>query len=479
VETPHSTNARFGGAHYDRGRAALVVTDLVVTNAAVLRELPHWASGVRGAAADPVTLEGADLAPFCEAALAAGAMAISAAGGTQEAQHLDRLIAEVGSRTSAASEAAAKATTDATVRATEQMTKAAADAQRTINEAAAGAKRVFVEQVAESREQLSVQIGDLVGGDDPVLATKINALLLEFSAKLDHRVGVHTDELFAKATRSLDPRDPTSPMAAVQQQLNVQHQELAKRLGESQKDLGERLEKLSLEVHAATAASGARRQATLVTPLKGGVYAEQVHAQLEAFAVTQGDEYVDASNEVGRLPRCKKGDGVLTSAVGGATASIVIEMTDSDTAPRSWNEYLDEAERNRGALVSLGLVRTPEQLAGADRLRCYGPRRFVLAHDPSTDDLSLLHAVLLLLRGQAILAIGRVGNGDLRLAEGKLTEAVGCLERLAEVQKTAGSIRKGADKIDSDCAGLHTSLSRLLAEASAALGVATNDSAAA
>ena len=155
-------------------------------------------------------------------------------------------------------------------------------------------------------------------------------------------------------------------------------------------------------------------------------------------------------------------------------ARIVVEMTDSDTAPRSWNDYLDEAERNRDAGLSLGLVRTVDQMPGGVRLRNYGHRRFVLAFDPETDDDGLLHAVLLLLRGQAALALGRGPAENLRTAEGKLNEAVRCLERLAEVQKTAGSIRKGADKIDTDCAWMQTAVNRLLAEAGAALGTAAD-----
>lgn len=457
-------------AAYDSTRRALVIHDLVVTDPAVIAEIQHWANGVRGpAVADDADLHGADLAPFCVQALAAGSLAFRGAGGTQEAHHLDRLIADVGARTSTASEEAARTTNAATVRATAALEKAATTAQQSIAEAARFTREALGQQVSESKRQLVEEIARLVGGDDPLLAGKLGGLLAEFGAKLDDRVGQRTDELFVKASRQLDPRDPTSPMAAVTKQLGEQHTTLLTQLGEGQKDLTERLEALSIAVHSSAASTEAASRTANVTTLKGSMYADAVHTQLAAFAATQGDEYLDTSGETGYLPRCKKGDGVLVVPTGATAAHVVIEMTDSDTVVRRWNDYLDEAERNRGAIVGLGLVRTVDQMPDGQRLRCFGPRRIVLAHDPAVDDPGLLRAVLLLLRSQAVLALGRAGGENLRTAEEKLTEAVSCLERLNEVQKHAGTIHRTADKVLADCSWLHTSLQRLLAEVGAAL----------
>jgi hypothetical protein len=93
-----------------------------------------------------------------------------------------------------------------------------------------------------------------------------------------------------------------------------------------------------------------------------------------------------------------------------------------------------------------------------------------MVFDPLTGDPALLKVVVQLLRMQATLALSRTGGEHVRTAEEKLTEATVCLQKLTEVQKSAGSIRKGAEKIDIDCAGLHTTVQRLLAEAISALG---------
>ena len=55
---------------------------------------------------------------------------------------------------------------------------------------------------------------------------------------------------------------------------------------------------------------------------------------------------------------------------------------------REWNGYLDEAERNRDAVASLGIV--PDLAANVGQsLRVLGPRRLVLAYTPG--ELSLIH----------------------------------------------------------------------------------------
>jgi hypothetical protein len=54
------------------------------------------------------------------------------------------------------------------------------------------------------------------------------------------------------------------------------------------------------------------------------------------IAASLGDDYTDTSMATGRLPRCKKGDGVLSLNDG--AARVVIEMTDS--ARTGWTELL-------------------------------------------------------------------------------------------------------------------------------------------
>ena len=457
--------------HYDPRDPALVITQLRVDHPAVLAEARRFVTGRRGAPAGDAEFAAADLSPFCVQALIAGAVAIQGAGGTQEAHHLDRLIAQVGERASQASREAAVSTSTAAQQATKAMAQAAADAQRALLDAGRASRQSLTEHTDHSRRALTDEIQRLVGGDNPVLATQLDRLLGKFTAELDDRVGKRTDELFGKAAKQLDPRDPTSPLAELTTTLAAQQTALIGHLGKGQKDIEDRLEKLALLVNTTTTTTTATRAVAKVSPLKGGTYEEGVHQVLRGLASHLGDEYQDTSNEAGRINRCRKGDGVLVvpTTTGTQTPRIVIEMTDSQR-PRSWMEYLDEAERNRDAVASLGLVPTVEQMPGDEVLRAFGPRRMVMAFDPLTDDPALLRVVVQLLRMQAALALGRTGGEHVRTAEEKLTEATACLQKLTEVQKTASSIRRGAEKIDIDCAGLHATVQRLLAQAISALG---------
>lgn len=76
----------------------------------------------------------------------------------------------------------------------------------------------------------------------------------------------------------------------------------------------------------------------------------------------------------------------------------------------TWNGYLDETERNRGATASLGPVSEPAQNNGG-AVRCLGSRRIVMAFDPATDDPELPLTVIQLLRLGALTASNRADRG--------------------------------------------------------------------
>lgn len=129
-----------------------------------------------------------------------------------------------------------------------------------------------------------------------------------------------------------------------------------------------------------------------------------------------GDEYDDTSAMIGQLPRCKKGDGVLT--VNAGAARVVLEMTDS--VRTGWTGYLDEAKRNRDAVASLGLVRTGDR-NGGQTIRLIGAQRVVMAFDPESDDPDLLRTVVMLLRTVAITTSARKGSHQVATAEEKIS----------------------------------------------------------
>jgi hypothetical protein len=145
----------------------------------------------------------------------------------------------------------------------------------------------------------------------------------------------------------------------------------------------------------------------------------------------------------------------------------LVEMHDS-RQKRAWNAYLDEAERNRQAAGSLGLVPTTAQNEGQS-IRVLSARRVVMAFDPLEDDPALLRTVLILLRTAALAASARLDDTGVQSAAERIAEALVVLPRVDTIRRLADGIRKNAVKVDTEADTLHTLLNRLLLQAQTAL----------
>ncbi len=201
-----------------------------------------------------------------------------------------------------------------------------------------------------------------------------------------------------------------------------------------------------------------------VTPIKGDTYEQAVNEQVRQLVAGLGDEYAATGNTIGCIPRCRKGDEVLT--LNGGAARVMLEMTDSSRS--GWSEYLDVAERNRDAIASLGLVRTPEQNDG-HVIRTLGPRRVVMAYDPQTDSPDLLRTAVLLLRTSALAAATRVSRPEIDLVAEKIEAACEQLSQMDVIKKAASSIGKKTTEIETECDKVSTTIRRILTEAQTAI----------
>lgn len=450
-------------AHFDAD--AIMIEHLVIADRDVVREAQRWTTGERGPVVEePDELARADLSAFVTEAVRIGAHALSVTGQAVEARALESMLKDVGDKTSASTDRAAELTGRAMKDASEAVAKAAADAKRAITEADERNRKELTTAVAAAKNDLNTELRRLFSGDHPELMERLQPVLEKFGSDLDLKLMAGTTELLAKAAKQFDPSDPTSPMAKHTAQLTAQQEKLTEQLGKNHDELARKVEELTtaLKVHEA------KTTLAKVTPIKGDSYAEQIHALMRGVAGGLGDEYDDTSTLVGLLPRCKKGDGLLTVDAG--DARVVLEMTDS--ARVGWGDYLDEAERNRAAAASLGLVRTPAQ-NGNQTIRVLGARRVILAFDPASDDPELLRTVVQLLRTTAIAASTRTGASEIATATEKITEAVSQLGRIDAVKKLSGSIQKSATKIDGECTTLNAGIRRLLDQALAALAGST------
>lgn len=455
---------------YDRTVPALVIHNLNIDDPTVVAESRRWSTGVRGPAVSEDDCAGVNFSTFITQALAVGSRAIATAGGVQDTFNLERLVSDVGARTSQSTQEAAYATSEVVTRAVDAVEKASLDAKEAISTVGQEAQQNFGDAVGAATKSLVGELNRLVGGENPELGTRLTPLLEKFGRDLDARVAAQTSDLYAKAAKQFDPDDPTSPMSKHSRELEKQQQTLAEALNKNHRDLAAKVDELATAVKVSTSATNAAAATAKVTPLKGTAYAAEVNPLMEHIAAGLGDEYTDTGATPGLLSSAnKKGDGVLATAAG---ARIVLEMTDFKRP--NWNEYMDEAERKRGAVASLGLVRTFAQNNG-NAVRALGPRRIVMVFDPQNDEPDLLRTVIQLLRVSAMAADSRQDAEGIRTADEKIAEAIALLSRIDDIKKVAGTMRQSATKVELTSDEVRTALSRVLGQAQSALYLATTD----
>lgn len=454
-------NANNKGARFDQDGDRVVVERLIIDDSEVAREARRWTTGERGPVVDDLDgLAAADLTKFVVEALSFGARAIAVTAMSSDTHSLELLVKDVGGKTMEVARQASEATQRVTNAASEALTKAAHDTKKAITEADEKSRKEFTTSVTTAKQELVAETRRLFGGDHPELLEKLKPVLEKFGTALEAQVRTSTTELLEKATKQLDPSDPTSPLAKHQTEMNKQQDALAKQIEKSHTDLAAKVDDLSTAIKV----QEAKTTIAKVTPIKGGAFEAQMHGLMQSIAGGLGDEYEDTTIKAGLLPRSKKGDGVLS--VNGTVPKVVVEMTDS--VRTGWGDYLDEAERNRGAVSSLGIVRTPEQNNGQS-IRVLGQRRVVIAFDPDNDDPEVLRTVVMLLRIVAVATTARSGAAEVATAEEKISEALTQLEKIDTVKKLAGTIQKNATKIDSECTSINIGIHRLLDEALVAL----------
>lgn len=465
---PHTADNVSRGASYDRDTPAVVVHHLAVTDPAVVAEARRWSTGRRGPAVGEEGMAGVGLSAFVTQALVVGAHAIGTAGGVQDTFDLERLVTDVGARTTESTRQAVNSTTEVMNQAAEAMQKAASDARKAIGETGTEARKSFADTVEGAKKTLLAEVHRLVGGDDPELAARLTPLLERFGHDLDTRVTAQTRELLTAAAKQFDPADPTSPMSKHSRELHKQQEALSATLARQHAELTCKVDELTTAWKVAASAKDAAATTAQVTPIKGFGYEDEVHEIMAQVALGLGDEYTATGRTTGAVPRSKKGDGLLT--IGGGTARVVLEMTDS-AQNRPWNDYLDEAERNRGAAASLGLVRDAAQNDNST-VRPLTARRIVLAFDPATDDPAWLRTVVQLLRLAGLAASARQDREEIHTADEKITEAIGLLGKIDDIRRIAGTIQGHARKIEQQSDDVRTTLDRLLSQAQSALSVA-------
>lgn len=411
------------GIRFDADAASLHIGGVTITDPDVIREASRWAGGERGEPATPDDLAMADLSAFVAESVTVGARVLAIA-----AQTSDTLAVQHAVRT--ASDHVSDAVTRASAAADESSRRAAETLSATARDVG---------------ENLTAQITGLLGGENPELLDRLRPVLAKVGTDLEGQVAA------AIATTAEAQRLETER----------RHAELAEMI---------RGVEQAIAIRAAEEAAAAQVRGS--TTIKGFDYEAQVNSAFSVIAAGLGDEYTETGETAGRLPRNKKGDGVLS--IDGGMARIVIECHDGTT--KDWGPYLAEAERNRSAVASIGCIKHARD-NGGHAIRVIGPRRVVVAYDPAVDDIELLRTVTLLMRSVALTSSGRFGTEEIATANDRIKEALAAIEELDDAKRSAAAINGHTAKIEQVITKAMTTIQRNLTQAMTALTGAASTSA--
>ena len=295
-------------------------------------------------------------------------------------------------------------------------------------------------------------------GDDSPLANQVNTLLEDFTEQIEGltadekspiREGIkrQIDEMAKKLiddvvrqnksqkeelAKLIDPSDPTSPLRTLSDQV----QGITKALTEMK-------EEFKTEV--------AVGEFVDVTPIGGGVYEDIAVAAVQRIASYAGDDCVPTGDVTGRVPRSKKGDGVVDLKVGASVhARIVLEAKNSPLTKKNWEDEMLGSKENRAATGFIGLCKHLEHMPNGSRLLILDSQSIVIAHDPEKDDPQLLALVYQLVKMNSLANSGTLDDLDVAEVNKNIEEAVTMLGQFDALQRTAASIENAGKKLKAD-----------------------------
>lgn len=213
------------------------------------------------------------------------------------------------------------------------------------------------------------------------------------------------------------------------------------------------------EIRETVAALKARKQEKARSTRHGDDFQEAIGEFVEADARNRGDVFENTTSKVGRIPRAKTGDFVVTmgpdsSAAGGA---FVIESKQEQGYDlRSILTEIGQARTNRDAAVGIFVLSSLAAPEGMEPLARYGNDIVVVwdAEDPMTD--VVLNAALSLARG---LVTGQSVASKERAAD--LSELDKAMQQIAKDASSLGEIITWSTTVESNGNKIRTKAERL------------------
>lgn len=291
-------------------------------------------------------------------------------------------------------------------------------------------------QLSKNLEQVisgfKVEIEQMTAGEDSPLRAAMLKSLEETQKRIREDVLAQVSAQKSQIATLLDPLDPTSPMRAIVEKIEV---------------LSRNVENLK---------DGITREAAVAEVVEAGVFGGLDYEDIAVKAVQNiasyaGDDCEPTGNVTGRIARSKMGDGVVDLKVGAQVYSrIVLEAKNKSLSKLDWEREAQGSKQNRGAIGFIGLCKHLSDMPNASRILILDSRSIVVAYNPEVDDLQLLALVYQLVKLNTLSNAGNSEDIDLGEVSNSLESALKALEKFDLITKNASAIRNSADAITKD-----------------------------
>ena len=275
----------------------------------------------------------------------------------------------------------------------------------------------------------------------------------------------------AKLLGALNPRDPASPLAALDATVKELFERQAAGLAQFKEEVRERQEAFDKAVDEALGRLEARRRADARAPEGGRVFEVALTAFVSERLRNAPIVVEETSALVGARPRCKIGDLVLRHTAEGAFAgaALVIEAKhDRSYTVAAALAELDEARENRGASAGLMVMATSHAAPSFPRFARHGQNVLVCwdPDEPATDawlEAGLTLGLYLVSRTKAAEA------GDITALRDVERRIAVELARVAKLEAFNDKIQAGSEGIAAELRKAKKDLATLLDKAKATL----------
>ena len=320
------------------------------------------------------TVDQAQVLAYVTTALAVGSRALTVVATSLDTGALDRSVADLTAKVETSTQHALRELTTA------------------IGQATDSEHGTIPRTIATTLDKLADQVAGLVAGEDaPVRAAvtdSVRAVTEQALAEIQRAVGAQADAV----RRVLATDAPGSPLhdlkTGLVHGLNESHRRLATQLAEL---------RTALEVDKATTTTAAAAAAK--SPRHGLDTETTTLAALEQIAHTAGDQLEATGTTPGVLPRCLKGDGVITLAPppgrGGAAprphgSSSRSRTANAPSPPAAGRHYSRRPARTAKPSPRSASSRPPPRCPANADCTPSTPPTYLLAYDPDTDEPDLL-----------------------------------------------------------------------------------------